>query len=60
MTYQPPAPKAHNINVKLTPELHEALKAAFPENLSHGVRHILQEYINKEARRARLNRSRQG
>ena len=60
MTYQPPAPKAHNINVKLTPELHEALKAAFPENMSHGVRHILQEYINKEARRARLNRSRQG
>ena len=58
MTYQPPAPKAHNINVKLTPELHEALKAAFPENMSHGVRHILQEYINKEARRASRNRSR--
>ena len=57
MTYQPPAPKAHNINVKLTPELHEALKAAFPENLSHGVRHVLQEYINKEARRANRNRS---
>ena len=58
MTYQPPAPKAHNINVKLTPELHAALKAAFPENLSHGVRHVLQEYINKEARRANRSRSR--
>ena len=60
MTYQPPAPKAHNINVKLTPELHEALKAAFPENLSHGVRHVLQEYINKEARRENRARSRCG
>ena len=58
MTYQPPAPKAHNINVKLTPELHAALKAAFPENLSHGVRHILQEYMDKEQRRERRNRRR--
>ena len=58
MTYQPPAPKAHNINVKLTPELHKALKAAFPENMSHGVRHIIREYLEKEARRANRNRSR--
>lgn len=53
MTYQPPAPKARNINVKLTPGLYKSLRAAFPDNLSHGVRHILQEYIDKEQRRAR-------
>ena len=58
MTYQPPRPKAHNINVKIPTELHKALMTAFPENLSHGVRHILQEYINKESRRASRNRSR--
>ena len=51
MTYQPPSPKAHNLNVKLTPELYKALKAAFPENLSHGVRHIIREYLEKERRR---------
>ena len=56
MTYQPPRPKAHNINVKLTPELYEALKAAFPENLSHGVRHIISEYLEKERRRERRER----
>ena len=58
MTYQPPAPKSHNINVKLTPELHEALKAEFPENLSHGVRHVISEYLEKEQRRANKTRSR--
>ena len=51
MTYQPPSPKVHNINVKLTPELYKDLKATFPENLSHGVRHIIREYLEKECRR---------
>jgi hypothetical protein len=52
MTYKPKPPRRVTLAAKVEPRIKAWLKEQFPKSVSHGVNHILAEYMAKHAKEA--------
>lgn len=53
MTYQPKPPRRVALAAKVEPRVKAWLKKQFPESISHGVNHILAEYMAKHSKESK-------